>query len=48
VDHSTYGTFVNDERIGGRLALQVGDVLRLGAPGVALELIRVLQDHGAA
>jgi pSer/pThr/pTyr-binding forkhead associated (FHA) protein len=48
VDHSTYGTFVNDERIGGRLALKVGDVLRLGAPGVALELIRVLQDHGAA
>jgi hypothetical protein len=48
VDHSTYGTFVNDERIGGRLALKVGDVLRLGAPGVALELIRVLPDHGAA
>lgn len=45
-DHSTYGTFVNDERVGGRLALQAGDVLRLGAPGVALELIRVLPDHG--
>jgi len=24
VDHSTYGTFVNDERIGGRLALEGG------------------------
>jgi hypothetical protein len=48
VDHSTYGTFVNDERIGSRLALKVGDVLRLGAPGVSLELIRVLPDHGAA
>jgi pSer/pThr/pTyr-binding forkhead associated (FHA) protein len=48
VDHSTYGTFVNDERIGGRLALKVGDVLRLGAPGVSLELIRVMPDHGAA
>jgi hypothetical protein len=48
IDHSTYGTFVNDERIGGRLALKVGDVLRLGAPGVSLELIRVLPDHGAA
>jgi hypothetical protein len=45
-DHSTYGTFVNDERVGGRLALRVGDVLRLGAPGVTLELIRVLPDHG--
>jgi hypothetical protein len=47
-DHSTYGTFVNDERVGGHVALRVGDVLRLGAPGVALELIRVLQDHGAS
>ena len=48
VDHSTYGTFVNDERVGGRLQLKVGDVLRLGAPGVSLELIRVLSDHGAS
>lgn len=47
-DHSTYGTFVNDERVGGRLALRVGDVLRLGAPGVKLQLIRVLPQHGAA
>ena len=47
-DHSTYGTFVNDERVGGHVALKVGDVLRLGAPGVALELIRVLPDHGAS
>jgi hypothetical protein len=44
-DHSTYGTFVNDERVGGRIALRVGDLLRLGAPGVTLELIRVLSDH---
>jgi hypothetical protein len=47
-DHSTYGTFVNDERVGGRLALRVGDDLRLGAPGVKLQLIRVLPQHGAA
>ncbi len=45
-DHSTYGTFVNDERVTGRLALKVGDRLRLGAPGVTLELIRVLPDDG--
>jgi hypothetical protein len=45
-DQSTYGTFVNDERVGGHVALRVGDVLRLGAPGVTLELIRVLPDHG--
>ena len=47
-DQSTYGTFVNDEKVGGRVALRVGDVLRLGAPGVSLELIRVLPDHGTA
>jgi len=47
-DQSTYGTFVNDERVGGRAALRVGDLLRLGAPGVTLELIRVLPDHAAA
>jgi hypothetical protein len=45
-DHSTYGTFVNEERIGGRLELRAGDVLRLGAPGISLDLIRVLSDHG--
>lgn len=47
-DHSTYGTWVNDERVGAVCALRVGDVLRLGAPGVTLELIRVLPGHGAA
>jgi hypothetical protein len=51
-DRSTYGTFVNDERVGGRVALRVGDVLRLGAPGVTLDLIRVLESlpshHGTA
>jgi len=46
-DRSTYGTFVNDERVTGRLVLKVGDVLRLGAPGVSLSLIRVLPDDGA-
>jgi pSer/pThr/pTyr-binding forkhead associated (FHA) protein len=51
-DRSTYGTFVNDERVGGRVALRVGDVLRLGAPGVTLDLIRVVESspshHGTA
>lgn len=46
-DHSTYGTFVNDERVTAPLALKVGDRLRLGAPGVTLELIRVMPDDGA-
>lgn len=46
-DHSTYGTFVNDERVTGRLALAVGDRLRLGTPGVTVELIRVMPEDGA-
>jgi pSer/pThr/pTyr-binding forkhead associated (FHA) protein len=47
-DQSTYGTFLNGERVGGRVALQVGDRLRLGNPGVELELVRVVDGDGAA
>jgi hypothetical protein len=43
-DHSTYGTYVNDDRVGSAVALRVGDALRLGTPGIVLELIRVLPD----
>ncbi len=46
-DHSTYGSFVNDERVSGRTALTVGDRLRLGTPGVTLELIQLVNDDGA-
>lgn len=46
-DHSTYGSFVNDERVAGRTALTVGDRLRLGSPGVTLELIQMVNDDGA-
>ena len=46
-DHSTYGTFVNDEKVVGRTALTVGDRLRLGSPGVTLELIQLVNDDGA-
>jgi hypothetical protein len=46
-DHSTYGSFVNEERVVGRTVLTVGDRLRLGSPGVTLELIQLVNDHGA-
>lgn len=46
-DHSTYGSFVNDERVLGRTVLTVGDRLRLGSPGVTLELIQLVADDGA-
>lgn len=47
-DQSTYGTFLNGDRVGGRAALRAGDRLRLGNPGVELELVRVVDDDGAA
>jgi hypothetical protein len=46
VDQSTYGTFLNGERVGGRVALRAGDRLRLGHPGVELELVRVVDGDG--
>jgi hypothetical protein len=46
-DHSTYGTFVNGERIAGRVELRTGDRLRIGSPGVECELVRAVDDDGA-
>jgi hypothetical protein len=43
-DLSRFGSFVNDERVEGRRVLAVGDRLRLGSPGVVLQLIRVQPD----
>lgn len=40
-DHSSYGTWLNDERVAHRARLKTGDRLRLGAPGVVLELISI-------
>lgn len=41
VDHSRHGTWVNGERVAGRARLRSGDRLRVGDPGVELELISV-------
>ena len=40
-DHSRYGSFVNDERVRGEAVLGAGDRLRLGTPGVVLQLVAV-------
>ena len=40
-DHSRFGTFVNGERVEGEAVLVAGDRLRLGTPGVVLELVAV-------
>ncbi len=39
IDHSRYGTWLNDEAVVGRAPLRAGDRLRLGRPGGTLELI---------
>jgi hypothetical protein len=38
-DLSTWGTFVNGERVAGRLVLLAGDRVRVGSPGIELVLI---------
>jgi hypothetical protein len=43
-DLSRFGSFVNDQRVDGRRLLAPGDRLRLGSPGVVLQLIRVRTD----
>ena len=40
-DHSRYGTYLNGHRIDGSAALQTGDVIRVGTPGVELRMIFV-------
>jgi hypothetical protein len=47
-DHSTYGSFVNDERVEGRAELLAGDRLRLGSPGIELQVIRLAESDGTA
>jgi FHA domain len=41
LDHSTFGTFVNGERVQERVLVHAGDRVRLGEPGVELSLIAV-------
>lgn len=41
VDHSTFGTYVNGERVAERVRVCAGDRVRIGDPGVDLSLICV-------
>lgn len=40
-DHSKFGSFINGRRVHERAALGVGDTLRLGSPGIEVQLIEV-------
>ncbi|HEX9189916.1 MAG TPA: FHA domain-containing protein, partial [Vicinamibacteria bacterium] len=43
-DLSTWGTFVNGERVPGRAVVEAGDRIRVGSPG--LELLLVVATEG--
>jgi hypothetical protein len=46
-DQSTYGTFVNGEKVRGRVLLNLGDKIRIGTPGEELQLITLVASDGA-
>ncbi len=46
-DLSSYGSFVNEQRVHGQAELRRGDRLRLGAPGIVLEVIELVDEHAA-
>lgn len=46
-DTSRYGTFVNERRIAGEVVLRPADIIRIGTPGVELQVIGLVNDNGA-
>jgi hypothetical protein len=38
---------VNEVRVADELAVQPGDVIRIGSPGIELQVIGVVEPHGA-
>ena len=45
-DLSQYGTFVNEKRVSGDLAIQPADVIRIGSPGEELQAIAMEEANG--
>ncbi len=46
-DTSRYGTFVNEKRVVDETVVRPADVIRIGSPGVELQVIRVVGSDGA-
>lgn len=47
IDHSSHGTWLNDERVFGRAEVYAGDRIRIGDPGVELTLLTIERGDGA-
>ena len=47
MDLSRFGTFVNEKRISGEVALQPADVIRIGSPGEELQVIALEECGGS-
>ena len=47
MDLSRFGTFVNEKRISGEVALHPADVIRIGSPGEELQVIALEECGGS-
>lgn len=47
IDHSRYGTWVNDERVLRRTRVMAGDRIRIGDPGFVIRLLAAGETHGS-
>lgn len=48
IDHSSHGTWLNDERVVGRAEVFAGDRIRVGDPGIELTLLAIEKADGAS
>jgi len=48
IDHSAFGTWLNEERVAGRAELFAGDRIRIGDPGIELTLLAIEAADGAS
>jgi len=48
IDHSSHGTWLNDERVFGRAEVFAGDRIRVGDPGIELTLLAIEKVDGAS
>jgi hypothetical protein len=46
LDHSSFGTYVNGERVAERVRVRAGDRVRIGDPGIEFALIAVNETSG--